>query len=200
MRLILNEAPIAKKRPRFSKNGTYDAQSRDKRGLKWVFASQMRQNGFLKLSNEAIQMEVLCYCSIPESFSKHRKIALNGGPVTTKPDLDNYLKFYLDVLNGIAYDDDNLVSSIYAEKRYSDKPRIEININPYGGTMINEHALTVKCEIKVEDLDYMVKKANRLGRLSREVVRVYSQEDNEGKHIYFEVEGPRGGCEEISKS
>lgn len=200
MHLVINEEPIAKKRPRFSKFGTYDVQTRDKRGLKWLLSRQMRENGFLKLCNEPVSFEVLCYCSIPESLSERKKKALCGIPVTKKPDLDNYLKFYADVLNGIAYEDDNLIASIRAEKRYSDKPRVEININPYGGSMINEHALTVKGDITMEDLDYMVKKANRLGKSSREIVRIYAEEDKDGKHIYFEVEGLKNGREEVSES
>lgn len=39
------------------------------------------------------------------------------------------------------------------------------------------------------DLDYLIKKANRLGKAGREVIRVYQQEDNEGIHVYFEVTG-----------
>lgn len=192
MHLRVDHNPIAKKRPRFSKFGTYDVQTSDKRSLKWHFAKQMRENGFLKLSNEPVRFEVLCYCSIPKSLSQRKQIALNGILHTKKPDLDNFVKFYADVLNGIAYEDDNLISTIWCEKRYSDKPRVEINITPYGGDMINEHALTVKAEITMEDLDYLVKKANRLGRSGREIVRVYSQEDNEGKHVYYEVEGMKG--------
>ena len=55
--------------------------------------------------------------------------------------------------------------------------------------MITEHALTVKEEMTASQLEYLVKKANKLGKLGRDVVRVYSQEDGEGKHIYFECEG-----------
>lgn len=54
--------------------------------------------------------------------------------------------------------------------------------------MIKEHAKTVKELITLEDLDYMVKKANLLGLKNRQLFRVFSEEDAEGKHIYFEVE------------
>ncbi len=55
--------------------------------------------------------------------------------------------------------------------------------------MLNEHAITYKERLTVSDLDYMIKKSNRLGRVGRDVVRVYQQEDNEGIHVYFEVTG-----------
>ena len=59
--------------------------------------------------------------------------------------------------------------------------------------MINEHALMIKYDITLEDVNYMVRKANRLGLGKRELVRVFMQEDNEGKHYYFECEGVKGG-------
>ena len=57
--------------------------------------------------------------------------------------------------------------------------------------MINEHAKTIRFEISVEDLSYMVKKANKLGISGRSISRVYCEEDDEGKHYYFEVQAPK---------
>jgi len=58
-----------------------------------------------------------------------------------------------------------------------------------GVSMINEHALTYKEKLCVEDLNYIIKKANRLGLLDRQLIRVYQEEDQDGNHIYFSVEG-----------
>lgn len=55
--------------------------------------------------------------------------------------------------------------------------------------MLNEHAITYHERININDLDYLIKKANRLGKCGRDVIRVYQQEDNEGTHVYFEVIG-----------
>lgn len=41
----------------------------------------------------------------------------------------------------------------------------------------------------MKDLEYLVKKANRLGKCGRDIVHVYQQEDAEGFHVYFEVTG-----------
>lgn len=54
--------------------------------------------------------------------------------------------------------------------------------------MINEHAITIKDKMTRDELTYMVKKANRLGLQNRQVLNVYSQDDNEGHHIYFETD------------
>lgn len=45
-----------------------------------------------------------------------------------KPDVDNLIKLYLDVVSGIAIEDDNCVSLGQAVKVYSSKPRVEIYI------------------------------------------------------------------------
>lgn len=55
--------------------------------------------------------------------------------------------------------------------------------------MRNEHAITYTEKITMKELEYLVKKANRLGKIDKEVVHVYQIEDAEGFHIYFEVNG-----------
>lgn len=55
--------------------------------------------------------------------------------------------------------------------------------------MLNEHAVTYIEKLSMKDLEYLIKKANRLGKRGRDVVRVYQQEDSEGNHVYFEVTG-----------
>lgn len=55
--------------------------------------------------------------------------------------------------------------------------------------MLNEHAITYNEKISMKHLEYLVKKANRLGKCGRDIVHVYQQEDAEGFHVYFEVTG-----------
>lgn len=57
--------------------------------------------------------------------------------------------------------------------------------------MITEHARTVQETITASDLEYLVKRANQLGKIDRQIFRVFMQEDEEGKHIYFECESPK---------
>lgn len=190
MRFEILGKPQSKKRHRsFIKNGTiatYDPQSQDSRKIKWECARQLRESKE-KMYDENVRMEMKVFCQIPKSWSKKRKKSLDGQYCASKPDLDNYLKEYCDVLNGIAFHDDRQVVEIWCEKRYSSTPRVEINIYPEG-KMVNEHAKTVRDEISIEDLNYMVLKANHLGKRNRIISRVFSQEDSEGKHIYFECE------------
>ena len=45
------------------------------------------------------------------------------------PDLDNYLKYYIDILKGVIWKNDNNIVSIYSEKYYTvDRERIEFDI------------------------------------------------------------------------
>lgn len=54
--------------------------------------------------------------------------------------------------------------------------------------MINEHALTYKERLNQQDINYLVQKAHYLGTQNRKIARVFQQEDDEGIHVYFEVE------------
>ena len=61
---------------------------------------------------------------IPKSASKKKRILMESGQIkhTVKPDVDNLVKSVLDACNGVAYSDDNLVTTINAIKIYaSDK-------------------------------------------------------------------------------
>ena len=55
--------------------------------------------------------------------------------------------------------------------------------------MLHEHAITYKDRISVGDLDYMTKKANRLGQFGKAIVNVHEETDSEGTHVYFDIMG-----------
>lgn len=67
---------------------------------------------------------------IPKSMSKKDRLEANKGFLKhiKKPDVDNLIKLYLDVISGIAIKDDNAVSIGTAIKLYSITPRVEIMI------------------------------------------------------------------------
>jgi Holliday junction resolvase RusA-like endonuclease len=77
-----------------------------------------------------IKIDIDFYLKIPNGDSikrtilKEEKIILPG----IRPDLDNYLKFTIDVLHNILFDDDKRVTSINSNKYYSINPRTEIKI------------------------------------------------------------------------
>ena len=58
--------------------------------------------------------------------------------------------------------------------------------------MLREHAVTYREKLSMDQLDYLVKKAVRIGGLGKAITRVYQEEDDEGCHVYFEVVSPYG--------
>lgn len=55
--------------------------------------------------------------------------------------------------------------------------------------MLQEHAITYSESLSLYDVEQLVRKANQLGRSGRNVTRVHEECDEEGKHIYFNVQG-----------
>lgn len=80
-----------------------------------------------------IEATVLVYMGVPESLSGRKKSRMLSGEIapTKKPDLDNVIKC-LDALNGIAFEDDKLITSIKARKAYSSSPRVTFILEPTG--------------------------------------------------------------------
>ena len=189
MQFHFSGVPIAKARHRSSRTKwgvrSYDPQSEDKDNDKWRVMRQMRENGLQMLDKAPIHMSLRVGIPYPKTMAQKRR---NEQYVITKPDHDNYMKYYCDVMNGIVYPDDCIIASSDVVKRYSSEPYVKVDIYPLGDGMIHEHAITVKGELTPENLEYIVMKANRLGKSGRSIYRVYSQEDGEGKHIYFETE------------
>jgi Holliday junction resolvase RusA-like endonuclease len=79
----------------------------------------------------ALTVSINFYRPIIKSVSRRemkRREARQALPVV-KPDLDNYIKSFLDALHGIYWIDDNQICHIEARKFYSQAPRIEIKVN-----------------------------------------------------------------------
>jgi Holliday junction resolvase RusA-like endonuclease len=75
-------------------------------------------------------MVLTVYRSIPKSLSKKKAALAEAGHIVpiTKPDVDNYLKGVKDALKGVIWKDDSQVVEVFARKRYSARPRIEVKI------------------------------------------------------------------------
>lgn len=132
----IDEKPIGKARHRtFSRGGktmSYDPQSEQKNACKIKFTQQMSEQGYSEACKGSFHVDMRFGMPIPKSWPKKRKNESMGQWHTSKPDIDNIAKYYLDVMNGIVFFDDNQVSSLKCEKIYSDLPFVDVKITKLG--------------------------------------------------------------------
>lgn len=136
MKFIIKTNPIAKSRHRTKViRGhviAYDPQNSIKLKLQLDIKKLMKENSFSIIENGPICMTLTNFVEIPKSLSKNKKIELEGKYCDKRPDIDNYFKFWADVLNEVAYKDDKQIVSMSSEKIYSNNPRVEISLNKIG--------------------------------------------------------------------
>ncbi len=125
--------PVPQGRPRLNtmRGCVYDPPEckREKQRLKMELIIHMRKNTIPMLEG-ALSVSILFFIPIPKSFSKKRHAAAHEGRIlpTPKPDLDNYAKLVLDAGNGVLYKDDSCVVDAAFSKRYSNDPRVVIEV------------------------------------------------------------------------
>lgn len=134
--LIVYGNPVAQGRPRFSRQGgfvkAYDPiQSKSYKQLIRLELQPLLSDPDFTPIDKACSLFLKVFRKIPNSFSKKKRYAASEGAIrpTTKPDTDNYVKGVLDALNGTILKDDSVVCEIFAQKFYSERPRIEVFID-----------------------------------------------------------------------
>ncbi|MCK9351111.1 MAG: RusA family crossover junction endodeoxyribonuclease [Clostridiales bacterium] len=140
IRITIPGKPVAKKRPRFARIGkgvrTYSDQQTDEgRFLLFLQASGYQaMSGPLSVDLEFVLPRPKSHYGTGRNSGKLKRKMLDALPVS-KPDVDNFAKFTLDVCNGILWRDDAAVVHLRAFKRYGVKPRTIIQIEsaaPHG--------------------------------------------------------------------
>lgn len=134
--LMINEEPVPKGRPRFTRSGHAYTPRRTKEfedKLKFEFLTMNCDKTPVYPKDVPVIVEAVFARSVPKSWSKKKREACLDGEIlpTTRPDVDNYLKT-LDALIGLAYEDDSQIVKTIAEKRYAEEPYIEIRIRAEG--------------------------------------------------------------------
>lgn len=129
----VDEQPVGKQRPKFSRAGGF---VRTYTPAKTVgYESKVRDAAKKAMgSSQPLETPVSAYVHVrlpvPKSYSKQRtKDCLNGFErPTKKPDLDNIVKSVTDALNGICYVDDCQIVNIHATKVYSTIAGVDVMI------------------------------------------------------------------------
>ncbi len=131
MIMILDGEPIAQTRMRYSgRNGIgriYDPREREKRKLKELIVSKHN-------SNASFVHPRVCFVfhmPIPKSVPKRLLPTYRSGLLKheKKPDADNFIKLYLDCLDGICFEGDQKVSLGPCVKLYHPHPKTIIIIS-----------------------------------------------------------------------
>jgi len=78
----------------------------------------------------AIHLRLSIVLRTPASWSKKRKAMLNHA--TTRPDLDNCAKAFLDGMSGVAWHDDKQVVDLHVEKHYGTRDAVVVTITALG--------------------------------------------------------------------
>lgn len=131
--LTLYGTPVAKGRPRFTRNGhTYtDAKTKGIEAL--ILAEWLAEAPSSTPHDGPVTVELVATFTPAPSWPKwKRELAMAGGlPHTQKPDVDNLLKV-IDGLNGHAWRDDSQIVDAVARKRFGPfaQTRITITLHP----------------------------------------------------------------------
>lgn len=135
MRFEFDIAPVEQARPRATRMGKgirlYDPKKVTifKRQLGMLAKQQMLDRG-LEPYDGPLEVCMEFYRPVQTSVSKKERARRLSGVhrPTVKPDLDNYIKSTSDALNGIIWADDNCIVGLVAEKYYTDKPHLVVEI------------------------------------------------------------------------
>ena len=84
------------------------------------------------LKSEDFDITMSFYLPLPKTLPNSKRNAILWGSEnhTSKRDLDNLIKFYLDCANEVLFPDDHLITKIEASKEFSNQPRTVLNIMP----------------------------------------------------------------------
>lgn len=128
-KLILEGNPIPLQRARASKNRFYDPQYLVKRNCLIELKAQLIEQGKYDVpSDKGFRVDFEFYFAMPKSWSKKKKDRMRGENHLVKIDIDNGIKFALDMLTGTLWLDDCQVHYITAYKEWADVGRTEMTI------------------------------------------------------------------------
>jgi Holliday junction resolvase RusA-like endonuclease len=125
--------PKGKQRPRFARVGRFAKAYTPKETVNYeslirhTFAE--KYPGHVPLAGP-VTVSVRAYHPIPASTPKKKMADMQAEtvPYAHKSDADNILKVFGDALNEIAWKDDCLITDATVSKRYSPRPRVEVEI------------------------------------------------------------------------
>lgn len=136
LKFVVQGAPVAKGRPRMTRNGRTYTPEKTVNYENLVRLEFMRQCGGMKFPQDApLDVRIMAFYPIPKSVSKKKRQLMIDRKMRPlkKPDTDNVCKAILDSLNEVAYHDDAQVVDSMIRKFYSENPRVVVTISEARG-------------------------------------------------------------------
>lgn len=118
VRFVLPGDPTPLARMRLGLRRLWDSQSE----LKICRGIELQSQFSGRMLTGPLSLEVNFYFAPAQSLSRKKRLASMGNYHIFRPDLSNCIKFIEDIAIGVAYKDDCIIASIYANKLYDDKP------------------------------------------------------------------------------
>ena len=141
LRFVIPGEPRGKGRPRFGKSraGFVTVRTDDKTAAyENLVKLAARQAGAVSIAGP-LSVQISAYFVPPSSWSKKRRAAaMAGQEAPSRFDIDNICKAVLDGLDGVAFDNDKQVVTLFARKAFADVARCEVQVFPCVG--INERS------------------------------------------------------------
>lgn len=124
---------LGKGRPRFDPRNGHPHTPTPTRNYEATIriAAQSAMRG-APLVDHPVAVKLLVTVEMSASWPAWKTEAASNGAMrpTAKPDIDNVAKLTLDALNGVVWRDDAQVVDMRIEKRFGDRPRLEIVVLP----------------------------------------------------------------------
>lgn len=146
IKLIFEGEPVPQARPRMftrgNKNLVYDPQTQTKKLFKASAQDQMDdwqdKNGTFTMMNYP-RVIMVFQMPIPKSLPVGQRSLAESGSMKhiKKPDVDNLVKLYLDVLTSVIWQDDSCVQLSRCVKLYSTEPKTIVWIEEMQETISN---------------------------------------------------------------
>ena len=134
---VFEGAAVGKGRPRITVRGGHGHAYTPKRTVDFERAINaeaalaVKRDGPMA-TDEAVDLSVTVFRAVPKSYSKARRAALQGQPITVGGDIDNVVKSIADAMNGVAYLDDKQVSDLRARRRWGIADEIVVRVTTVG--------------------------------------------------------------------
>lgn len=123
-RYTISGNPIPLKRPRVTRNGTYNPQKDEQERVRYELLAQRDHD----VINKPVAITMTFTFSVPRSYHKRKRQWLLEHEHVYRPDLSNLIKFYEDAMLGILVRDDSIISHIHAHKQYGQTASTRIEI------------------------------------------------------------------------